>query len=146
MLFKITRIALVGCSLLISCRTSHAPPSGSTPESAEATLPKVSVTEVATFVQKKSATLVDANGSDTRHEFGVVPGAILLSSSKNYDFKELPASKSEKLVFYCGGLMCRASDAAAERAAKAGYTDVNVMREGIKGWKNAGQPTEAPRS
>ena len=38
-------------------------------------------------------------------------------------------------------IMCRASDAAAERAANAGYTNVNVMRDGIKGWANAGEPT-----
>ena len=106
----------------------------------------VTIPEVAAFVRRHDATIVDANGTDTRHEMGVVPGALLLSDSHNYPLSELPAVKSSKLVFYCGGEMCRASDAAAARAAQAGYTDVNVMRAGIRGWKSAGNPTQLPRS
>ncbi len=106
----------------------------------------ITVPEVADLVQRHDATLLDANGSDTRHEMGVVPGALLLSDSNNYALTELPPVKTSKLVFYCGGEMCRASDAAAARAAQAGYTDVNVMRAGIRGWKKAGQPTQLPRS
>jgi len=106
----------------------------------------VSVEEVAGFVKAKSATVYDANGAETRQKYGVVPGAILLSDHEAYPLSELPSEKSLKLVFYCGGLMCRASDAAAERAAGAGYTDVNVMRAGIKGWASAGQPTSVPQS
>jgi rhodanese-related sulfurtransferase len=33
-----------------------------------------------------------------------------------------------------------ASDAAARRAAKAGYTDLAEMKDGIMGWDAAGQP------
>lgn len=33
-----------------------------------------------------------------------------------------------------------ASDEAARRAAKAGYTDLAEMKDGIVGWDNAGQP------
>jgi rhodanese-related sulfurtransferase len=33
-----------------------------------------------------------------------------------------------------------ASHSAARRAVAAGYTDVSVMVEGIKGWDAAGQP------
>ena len=42
--------------------------------------------------------------------------------------------------------MCQTSDKAASRAVAAGYADVSVLRDGIKGWKAAGQPTEMPRS
>jgi rhodanese-related sulfurtransferase len=35
-----------------------------------------------------------------------------------------------------------ASHHAAGRAAEAGYTDVNVLNEGMKGWKAANQPVE----
>ena len=35
-----------------------------------------------------------------------------------------------------------ASHEAARRATDAGYTDVNVMADGIFGWKNAGQPLQ----
>jgi rhodanese-related sulfurtransferase len=89
---------------------------------------------------------LDANDSETRREYGIVPGAVLLSG-KEYSLSALPASKSDKLVFYCGGTQCRASDKAAERAATAGYSDVSVMRAGIRGWKDAGQATSpAPQS
>jgi rhodanese-related sulfurtransferase len=34
-----------------------------------------------------------------------------------------------------------ASHQAARRAVDAGYTDVSIMPDGIKGWNEAGQPT-----
>ncbi len=37
-----------------------------------------------------------------------------------------------------------ASHAAAVRAVKAGYRDVSIMAEGIKGWKAAGKPVAKP--
>jgi rhodanese-related sulfurtransferase len=147
----VTRVAAVvlalGCGL-IGCRSSseHSSASAAPAAAAETAVKVVGVAEVAGYVRDKSATIFDANGASTRQEMGVVPGAVLLTSSKEYSIDQLPASKSSKLVFYCGGTMCRASDGAAARAAQAGYTDVSVMREGIKGWKSAGQPTEMPRS
>jgi rhodanese-related sulfurtransferase len=132
---------------MLGCRSSKsdqaAPPAT---ETKQATIKESSVDEVAKFVKEKTATVVDANGADTRREYGVIPGAVLLSNHREYAMSELPASKSNKLVFYCGGTMCRASDKAASRALAAGYTDVSVLREGIKGWKSAGQPTDMPRS
>ncbi|HVU04840.1 MAG TPA: rhodanese-like domain-containing protein [Polyangiaceae bacterium] len=107
---------------------------------------EVGVADVARILKDKSGVVVDANGEDTRKEFGVVPGALLLTSHKNFALSELPAEKSTELVFYCGGTQCRASDSAAERASGAGYTNVAVMREGIRGWKSAGQPTNMPQS
>jgi len=114
---------------------------GDTKQAAGA-IAETSVAEVQKMVASKSATVFDANGADTRKEYGVVPGAKLLSSSRDYPLSELPSDKSSQLVFYCGGTKCRASDRAAERAAEAGYTRVSVMRAGIRGWKAAGARTE----
>jgi rhodanese-related sulfurtransferase len=140
---QLAAVVLVSSALFAGCSSkNHA--SGAAGEAAS--IREVGVAEVATFVRDKSATIVDANGTDTRKEFGVIPGAVLLTSSKDYPVDVLPSAKASKLVFYCGGVMCRASDKAASRAAAAGYTDVSVLRDGIKGWKNAGQPTEMPRS
>lgn len=50
----------------------------------------------------------------------------MLPNSHDYALSELPQSRATKLVFYCGGEKCRASDSAAVRALQAGYTDVNV--------------------
>ena len=47
-------------------------------------------------------TLLDANDVDFRQKNGVIPGAKLLSSFKDYDLKkELPANHDAPLVFYC---------------------------------------------
>jgi rhodanese-related sulfurtransferase len=106
----------------------------------------VTISEVSQFVQQKSAAILDANSAETRQEYGVIPGAILLSSHDTFAVTELPQNKSTKLVFYCGSLSCTASHVAAARASSAGYADVTVLPDGIRGWKKAGQPTEQPRS
>jgi rhodanese-related sulfurtransferase len=118
---------------------------GSSRQGESATVPggtaELSVTDVAALLKEKRVTAVDANGVETRQKYGVVPGAVLLSDHRSYALSELPGNKTEPLVFYCGGTQCRASDAAASRAISAGYAKVSVMRDGIRGWVSAGQPT-----
>jgi hypothetical protein len=102
----------------------------------------LSVTQVAGLQKEKKVTVLDANGADFRKQHGTLPGAVLLSHFNQYDAaKELPAAKDAKLVFYCANMQCKASHAAAKRALEAGYTDVNVLPDGLLGWKKAGQPT-----
>jgi rhodanese-related sulfurtransferase len=114
-------------------------------ETREAAIPELGVDEVARLLEARAAVVVDANGDATRQREGVVPSAMLLTSSGRYDpAAELPSDKSTKLVFYCGNEDCHASDGAAERARDAGYSDVNVMRAGIAGWKAAGRETVPP--
>lgn len=137
-------LAFVGCN---RAPGSDAPATHSRPATAPAAVTVTPLAEVRQLVKTKAATVLDANNPETRQEYGVVPGAKLLSSSRNYSLSELPGDKNARLVFYCGGMQCRASDHAAKRAAKAGYTRVSVMREGIRGWKKAGAPTQPiPRS
>jgi rhodanese-related sulfurtransferase len=89
----------------------------------------------------KNVSIYDANVPEIRQKFGVIPGAKLLSSDDKYDLSVLPSDKDAKLVFYCANTQCMASHQAARRAIKAGYKNVNVMADGIAGWKAAGQPT-----
>src|SRR5689334_19115365 len=126
-------IALLLALTLGACHQAAKESKDTKGSSAEFNAKEVSVADVATFIKNKTATVVDANGTDTRQEQGVVPGAILLTSFNEYALSELPAAKDTKLVFYCGGVKCRASDGAAKRASEAGYADVSVMREGIRG-------------
>ncbi|HEX4476097.1 MAG TPA: rhodanese-like domain-containing protein [Polyangiaceae bacterium] len=142
-----TVIALSSCAAFgcQSSRSSDAAPAAAAAAPAPA-IQQVTIAQVAGFVKDKNALIFDANGGDTRAEYGVIPGAVLLTSHDDYPLSELPADKSEKLVFYCGGTACRASDAAAARASSAGHTDVNILRDGITGWKRSGQPTDTPRS
>ena len=72
---------------------------------------------------------------------GTVPDAIILTSSYKYELTQLPEDKGKDLIFYCSNTNCTASDAAAERASASGYENVHIMREGIKGWKDAGKAT-----
>jgi len=141
-------LAVAFALALGACQKAPAPAEGSAAAKADAQewSKELSVTDVARLVQAKGATVLDANDADTRKEQGIVPGAVLLSSSRDYALSELPAAKDTKLVFYCGGTACRASDKAAKRAADAGYADVSVMRAGIRGWKSAGQATSTPQS
>jgi len=118
------------------------------PTAPAAAVKDLDVAAVAALVSAHRATVFDVNGASTRAEYGVVPGAKLLSSSSQFDVStELPADKASTLVFYCANTDCGASHHAAERALTAGYSDVNVMGAGIAGWKEAGQATEpAPQS
>jgi rhodanese-related sulfurtransferase len=151
MSIRIAKLTIAGAlcaTLAVACHTSSTASSTeqSSPSSDEKKIAEVTVSDVQHFVKDKSATILDANDADTRKEYGVVPGAVLLAS-KEYPLSVLPATKTDKLVFYCGGTQCRASDKAAARAASAGYSDVTVMRAGIRGWKEAGQATSpAPQS
>jgi rhodanese-related sulfurtransferase len=150
MIIRIAKLSIVGAvcaTLAVACHSSpnaeQAAPSAPAAAADAKPVAEVTVSDVETFIKDKSATVFDANDADTRKEYGVVPGAVLLASHKDYPLSVLPAAKSDKLVFYCGGTQCRASDAAAKRAATAGYSDVSVMRAGIRGWKDAGQATSA---
>jgi rhodanese-related sulfurtransferase len=87
----------------------------------------------------------DANSEQTRKNDGIIPGAKLLTSYDKYDVAgELPTDKTTKLVFYCANTKCTASHEAANRAIEAGFTNVNVMSDGIQGWKKSGQTVAKP--
>jgi len=89
--------------------------------------------------------LCDANSADTRRELGVVRGASLLSSYRDFDVaSELPSDKGRSLVFYCHSPFCSAAADAARRALAAGHANVFVMPAGIKGWVEAGLPVVRP--
>jgi rhodanese-related sulfurtransferase len=102
---------------------------------------ELNVAQAAPLLKDGKATAFDANNESTRAKFGVIPGAVLLTNVVSYSLDQLPADKTRPLVFYCANTRCTASDTAAHRATDAGYRDVAVLRDGIQGWKQAGQPT-----
>src|SRR5262245_42922598 len=59
------------------------------------------VDELDKMMTNKACQPVDANGETKRKKMGVIPGAILLTSSDSFAANELPADKSKALVFYC---------------------------------------------
>jgi rhodanese-related sulfurtransferase len=145
---KSSVVAFAVVSLVLGCNSRPSAPRATEAQAAaEPQLSELSVPQVASALKDKRAVVVDANNPETRQRYGVVPGAVLLTDHRSFALTELPKDKAQALVFYCGGTQCRASDAAATRAASAGYASVSVMRDGIRGWVKAGQPTtSAPSS
>lgn len=66
-------------------------------------LPEISIDEVAAGIEAKTLTVIDCNSEKTRKKVGVLPGAILVEDEETFPASVLPADKSAKLVFYCGG-------------------------------------------
>jgi hypothetical protein len=68
---------------------------------------KIHVADLVALMHDPDAHVIiyDANLPDVRAQYGVIPGAKLLSSSDHYDVAAmLPADKNAKLVFYCTNL------------------------------------------
>ena len=125
-----------------ACNKTEGTPAQAT-DTAKAAIKTLSVAELEALLEAANKPAVyDANSAETRAEYGVIPGAKLLSSSRDFDVsRELPSNKEAPLVFYCGSTKCQAAEGAADKAVLAGYADVGVMRDGIKGWAKAGKPT-----
>ncbi len=84
-----------------------------------------------------------------------IPGAILATYKDNsektpnfnpakdeYDLSKYPADKNTSLVLYCNGTRCWKSYKVAVLLVKAGYKNINWLREGFPAWQKAGYPTE----
>ena len=91
----------------------------------------------------ESRRLTDHRAKDSH---GVIPGAILLTSSSGFAPSELPTDKATKLVFYCSNEFCGAAPSAARKAAAEGYSDIHVLTAGIKGWVEGSQPVDRPEA
>lgn len=139
---SILLIAALALPLMACNEATTASAADDTNKEAKSVIPEVTV-EKAEALLKEGGVAVDANSKRTREKHGVVPNAVILSSSAKYDLAELPSDKTKELVFYCSSTYCTASDTAAERAQANGYKKVHVMREGIKGWKESGKPVKS---
>lgn len=131
-------VFVLGCKDASSASATEPAPNDAPAATAE--ISEISVDDASKALES-GAIAVDANSASTREKNGTVPNAIILTSSYKYDLAQLPEDKSQNLIFYCSNTNCTASDAAAERASSNGYEKVSIMREGIKGWKDAGKPT-----
>ena len=130
--------------LLVGCKNTS-PAAATEPVAEDTQAAEVQVSEIsvqdADEALQSGAVAVDANSERTRKKNGTVPDAVILTSSYKYELAQLPQDKSKDLIFYCSNTNCTASDAAAERASTNGYENIHIMREGIKGWKDAGKAT-----
>ena len=53
-------------------------------------------------------------------------------------------SKDAEIVTYCGGPTCPQSTEAARKLMDIGYSNVRVFKEGLEGWKAAGNEIVKP--
>lgn len=106
---------------------------------------QVTLEEFKKIVAEKAALIIDVNGTpsfDKAH----VPGAVSFALVEGKMTSVLPADKSKLIVAYCGGTMCTAWEAAAKEAKQLGYTNIKHFKGGIKGWTDAGMPTEGAKT
>ena len=83
--------------------------------------------------------LVDTR-EDTEWANAHIPGAIHLGKGViERDIEQAVPNTNTKLILYCGGGF--RSALAAENLQKMGYTNVESMDGGWKGWVSAGLPT-----
>lgn len=99
----------------------------------------VSIAEVQRFLGKPAVYVYDVNLPEiwTKNH---LPGAIHVTSPNLQRY--LPADKQAIIIFYCAEPRCYASESAAAKAIRSGYTRVYVMPEGIFGWVRAGNAVE----
>ena len=135
---RLVLVAILSMSSIAACDRARDQPAG------KAEVPTLSVAELAGQLPGQAIHPVDANGSKTRKDFGVIPGAILLSDYETYAAAELPTDRGATLVFYCANEQCSASHDAAAKAVTLGYRDVKVLPAGILGWAKSGQRVDRP--
>lgn len=104
----------------------------------------VSIQDVKTASEAKSAVIIDANSPDS-YKTGHVPGALSWAQIKSDLAAKLPADKNTLIIAYCGNPKCGAYLQAAKAAQKLGYTNIKHMSAGIAGWNEAKMPTEAAK-
>ena len=99
-----------------------------------------------TMLGKPGVVFLDAR---TPEEFamGHVAGARSLPQETMYGdldaaAKALGLTDEDRLVVYCGNLLCDKSKELAEALRTAGYPYVTVITDGYEGWTAAGGPTE----
>ena len=101
----------------------------------------ISHAELQTAIAKKSAVILDVNGSESFAE-GRIPGAIDYIANEAKLAKLLPKDTGALVVAYCGNELCSAYQAAASAAVALGYTNVKHYAPGIDGWKKSGAKIE----
>lgn len=108
---------------------------------AASAFPDISLADLKKAIADKDVTLLDVNGTE-KYDKGHIPGAIDYTAVKADLATKLPADKDALIVAYCGSPQCGAYARAATAAKELGYTNVKHYSGGIKGWTEAGEPTE----
>ncbi|MCL1980790.1 MAG: rhodanese-like domain-containing protein [Proteobacteria bacterium] len=106
-------------------------------------LTEIKTAELAQIIKDQAKLMVYDSRPKTRYDQAHLPGAISLPLPKleEQQAAALPKDKNTPLVFYCGGITCPLSPAAAAIAKKLGYTNIRVYNEGEPEWTKSLLPT-----
>lgn len=96
------------------------------------------VGQYATVPPKKNALIVDSRPARKYNKGHIVPAINISNSQFDKMTDQLPAEKSDLLIFYCGGLKCPLSHKSAAKAVALGYTNVKVYATGYPDWVKSG--------
>ena len=93
--------------------------------------------------KKKKFLLIDGRGTPYYQE--TIPGSVLIMEQEVEQKKHLlPASKKMKIVDFCAGKGCKASERLCINLMKLGYVNVVNYPGGFPDWKEKGYPTIVP--
>jgi rhodanese-related sulfurtransferase len=103
--------------------------------------------DVDTFAQtmedNPDAFLLDVRTAPEWEDLGYIQGAVLIPHVELADqsrASELPEDKTELILLYCGS--GKRSQVAAETLIGLGFTNLQELEPGIKGWIAQGKPVE----
>jgi len=119
---------------------AHAPQFLKLVNEAKKKIKQTNVAEVKRRLEAGEKLLLVDTREDNEWVKGHLPGAIHLGKGViERDIEQLVPDTNAKLILYCGGGF--RSALAAENLQKMGYTGVESMDGGWKGWLEAGLPT-----
>lgn len=98
--------------------------------------PELSIDEAANLIAGGQAVVIDVSPR-RRWASGHLPNALNLVPS-SFTGEDIPAEKDTTLLFYCSDMGGSASRYAAQRALKLGFTNVFIMKGGLRQWMAAG--------
>ncbi|GAC1662198.1 MAG: rhodanese-like domain-containing protein [Candidatus Acidiferrum sp.] len=119
---------------------AHAPQFLKLVQEAKARVKETNVAEVKRRMDAAEKMLLIDVREDNEWAQGHLPGALHLGKGIiERDIEQRVPDTSAKIILYCGGGF--RSALAAENLQKMGYTNVESMDGGWKGWLGAGLPT-----
>lgn len=102
--------------------------------------PTVTIAEAAQHLIKQDAQFVDARAFET-YKHGHIAGALNVRLGEGIDVDSLEkVLAAKKVIVYCEGIDCHASDQAADELAEHGVKNIYLMPDGWLGWVGAGMP------
>jgi rhodanese-related sulfurtransferase len=135
--------ALAGVLMLALALPAHAE---GVPDTIDGTT-KVGTEKVISLANAKSDLVIIDARKPGDYEEGHIPGAVSVPAGGEYKVtaddlaKHIPA-KATPVLFYCNGVECGRSVAAARTAVDAGYKNIYWYRKGWAAYDDSGYPVE----